>query len=296
MTRRKPSISSVLTVMAIAGVLAPMTLVADADPVAAAPQLCPPTFDWCVGDGDPGTDPDPNPGGGPVEEPQGCGEEWRTVDPPSDPDPPMWVGYELPPPDMDVIWQATLCSFRLGLVFMYRWLPVVTPEIVANDLWVELSGTLPSPMIGSDPEPDVNAIIDVPVFVEVTNWTGVLRPERCEAGFCVNVTVTPALRFRPGEPDSSTISCAGSGSRYDPAGPDIETQAAVPGACSHAYRHRTGIEGRPAQWPGDVTVTWTITWTSSAGNSGSLPSVSRTTNAPRGVDEVQTVVVGGEES
>ncbi len=207
----------------------------------------------------------------------------------------MWVGYESPASDVDVTWQATLCSFRLGLAFMYRWLPVVTPEIVANDLWVELSGTLPSPEIASDPEPGVNAIIDVPVFVEVTNWTGVLMPSRCEAGFCVNVRVTPALVFRPGEPESTAISCAGSGSRYDPNGPDIEAQAETAGACAHAYRHRTAIEGRPDRWPGQVTVTWTITWTSTAGNGGSLPSVSRTTAAPRGVDEVQTVVVDGEE-
>jgi hypothetical protein len=281
--------------MAIAGVRAPVALIAHADPASATPALCPPTFDWCVRDGDPGPDPGPGPGPGPIEEPRGCGVEWRTVDPPQRDDPPMWIGYDPPPPDMDVIWQATLCSFRLGLVFMYRWLPVVTPEIVANDLWVELSGTLPTPEIASDPAPGVHAIIDVPVYVEVTNWTGVLTPSQCEAGFCVTVTVTPSLVFRPGEPDSSAIACVGQGSRYDPNGPDIEDQAAEPGACSHAYRHRTGADGRPDAWPAEMAVTWTITWTSTAGNGGSLPSVTRSTASPRGVDEVQTVVVDGEE-
>ncbi len=290
------SISSVVTVLAITSVLAPAAVILGVDEAAAAPQLCPPSFDWCVGDGDPAPDPDPGPGGGPVEEPRGCGQEWRTVDPPRDPDPPMWVGYEPPPPEMDVIWQATLCSFRLALVFLYRWLPVVTPEIVANDLWVELSGTLPVPSVASDPEPGVNAIVDVPVFVEVTNWTGTLTPSRCEAGFCVTVTVTPALVYRPGEPDSSSIACVGAGTRYDPQGPDIETQAAEPGACAHAYRQRTGVSGRPSEWPAAVDVTWTIAWSSTSGNGGSLPTVTRTSPLPRGVDEVQTVVVGGEES
>ncbi len=269
-----------------------------AEPASAAPQLCPPTFDWCVGDGEPGDDPRPDPGSGPQEEPQGCGETWRTVDPP-DGDVPEYIGDGIqgdPPPDVEVVWQVTFCSTRFGLTAMYRWLPVATPQVVANDLWIELSGTLPIPTIGSDPEPGINAIVDVPVFVEVTNWTGTLTPSRCEAGFCVTVTVTPSLVYRPGEPDSTPIACAGAGSRYDPQGPDIEEQAAAPGACAHAYRHRTGAAGRPGAWPAAVDVTWTITWSSTAGNGGSLPAVTRTSSVPRGVDEVQTVVVGGEES
>src|SRR5687767_813742 len=62
-----------------------------AERASAAPQLCPPTFDWCIGDGEPGDDPRPGPGSGPEEEPQGCGETWRTVDPP-DGDVPEYIG------------------------------------------------------------------------------------------------------------------------------------------------------------------------------------------------------------
>lgn len=284
--------SSLACCLATAVMIAASLVAVAAQPTAAAPQLCPPTFDWCIGDGEPGGDPRPDPGPGPEEEPRGCGEDWRTVDRPSDPDPAMWIGYDSPPPDVQVIWQVTFCAFRLGIYPVYRWLPVLTPEIVANDLWVELSGTLPVPTVASDPEPAVNAIVDVPVFVEITNWAGTLTPSRCEAGFCVTVTVTPALTYRPGEPGAPAIACAGSGSRYDPDGPDIDTQASEPGACTHAYQQRTGAEGRPDAWPASVSVTWTITWSSTAGNGGTLPAVTRTTSVPRGVDEVQTVVVG----
>ena len=66
-----------------------------------------------------------------------------------------------------------------------------------------------------------------------------------------------------------------------------------PGACAHVYKLRTSAEGRPTEWPGSVSVTWSITWTATAGDSGTLPSITRTMALPRGVQEVQTVVVGG---
>jgi hypothetical protein len=163
--------------------------------------------------------------------------------------------------------------------------------MVAEDLWVELSGRLPTPVVASDPPPGVSAILSIPVFVEVSNWTGTLTPSRCVAGFCVTATVSPALTYRPGEPDAPPVACAGNGSRYDRHGPDIHQQAAVPGACAHAYLHRTGVEGRPVAWPASVSVTWSITWSSTAGNGGTLPSITRTTPIPRAVDEVQSVIV-----
>lgn len=292
MATRTRSTSSVVAELVAVAVIAGAVVWTIHAPAGAASQLCPPTFDWCIGDGEPGGDPRPDPGAGPEEEPRGCGEDWRTVDPPADSDPALWIGYDPPPTDVQVVWQVTFCAFRRGIYPVYRWLPVITPEIVANDLWVELSGTLPVPAIASDPAAGVNAIIDVPVFVEVTNWTGTLNPTRCEAGFCVTVTVTPTLVYQPGEPGAPAVSCAGSGTRYDPDGPGIDEQAAAPGACAYTYQQRTGTADRPDAWPASVSVTWEITWSSTAGNGGSLPAVTRTTAVPRGVDEVQTVVVG----
>ena len=46
---------------------------------------------------------------------------------------------------------------------------------------------------------------------------------------------------------------------------------------------------RRAEWPGVVSVTWGLTYTSPSGD-GALPDVVKSTPLPRAVDEVQTVV------
>lgn len=82
------------------------------------------------------------------------------------------------------------------------------------------------------------------------------------------------------------------GLSFDPAQPP-KTQAEAGGACAHAYRQRTSVSGRPAAWPGVVSVSWVISWQANTGETGSLPSVTRSTALPRSVQEVQTVIVGG---
>ena len=77
------------------------------------------------------------------------------------------------------------------------------------------------------------AIVGVPVFVDVTNWTGVVAESECAGGMCVTVTATPSLTFIPGETRSSSVGCAGSGSRYDPDGGSAEAQASEDGACAY---------------------------------------------------------------
>ncbi|HRD99990.1 MAG TPA: hypothetical protein PLV68_01760, partial [Ilumatobacteraceae bacterium] len=113
------------------------------------------------------------------------------------------------------------------------------------------------------------------------------------AGFCVTVRAAPSLTFNPAETDASAVNCAGSGTAYMPDGPPADEQAALEGACAHTYALRTGVPGRPLTWPGSVTVTWTITWSATTGASGTLSPVTRTTDLPRAVEEVQTVVNGG---
>lgn len=210
--------------------------------------------------------------------------------------PESWIDYglELPPPGLDVVWQTVECSDG-SRRYEFRWVPALTPANLAALARGRIVGLLPQPEVSSSPQVGTNSILRVPVFVEVTNWTGVISESECAGGLCVTVTASPQLTFTPGEPDSSPIACAGSGSRYVPGGGDIDVQANAAGACAYAYRLRTGAQaGRPPEWPGLVSVTWTLSWTADSGASGSLPSVTRSTDVPRGVDEVQTVVVGGE--
>jgi hypothetical protein len=181
-----------------------------------------------------------------------------------------------------------------------RWVPAGTPapapappapELLASIVRVRLEGSLPEPTVASTPAPGVAALVGYPSFVSVTNWTGVVTEGECDPTgvLCVTVTATPAMRFSPGEPDSSVLECAGPGVPFDPAGDPLE-QAAAAEACAHPYRVRTGVDGRPGEWPGEVTVVWELAWSSTSGARGSLAPVEKSASVPRGVNEVQTVV------
>lgn len=220
--------------------------------------------------------------------------QWLTIDEDLSVDPTIWFDFEIPrPPEgVEIVWQSFECSDG-SPGFDFRWLVPATPANLASVAHGRLVGQLPQPLVESSPPVGTASIVTVPVFVRVENWTGVVSESECAGGLCVTVAATPSLRFDPAEPGSGSVACAGAGSRYEPGGGSPEAQASAPGACAHAYQFRTGAEGRPAVWPAQVSVTWTLTWEASSGASGSLPSVTRSTDVPRPVSEVQTVVVGG---
>lgn len=219
---------------------------------------------------------------------------WVTINEDLAEDPTIWVDFGLayPPEGVEIVWQSWECSDG-STTFNFRWVIPATPANLATLARGRLVGQLPQPVVDSSPPVGTASIVGVPVFVAVTNWTGVVSESECAGGLCVSVTATPGLRFDPGEPDAGSVACEGSGSRYTPEGGSLEAQASSPGACAYAYRLRTSASGRPRVWSGQVSVTWTLAWTATSGASGSLPSVTRSTAVPRAVSEVQTVVVGG---
>jgi hypothetical protein len=163
------------------------------------------------------------------------------------------------------------------------------PGVVATLVLARVKAEMVAPSLGSDPPPGVAAVVNTPVFVEVTNWQPEIVDRDCVLGVCVTMTATPGLVFDPGD-GSEVVSCEPPGSRYDPALPLVEQ---AQGACAHVYRLRTGAEGRPSEWPGLVTVTWNVSWTSNVGASGTYGPLSFSTGLPRAVEEVSTVVVEG---
>lgn len=201
-------------------------------------------------------------------------------------------GLQFPPADVEVYWQGWVCDG--GAPTNYRWVVAITPESLAQTARGRLVGRLPQPVVSASPPLGTPSIIGVPVFVSIGNWTGVVQDSECAGSLCVTVRATPELVFNSGEPGAGSIVCAGSGSTYRTGSGTPDAQAAVAGACAYAYSARTGVAGRPAEWPGEVSVTWSIGWTASSGASGSLPSVTRSAAVPRAVAEVQTVIAGGD--
>lgn len=197
-----------------------------------------------------------------------------------------------------LVWQRRVCSDGSqgddpSLNVRWAAAPTVAPEELAAAARARLSDLLPPPELETSPPIGTAAIVGIPTFVAVSNWTGEVSESECAAGLCVTVTAAPELVFTPGEPGSSAVPCAGRGTRHRP-GASPRQEVTAPGACAHAYARRTTVQGRPSEWPGSVEVTWTISWTASTGASGSLPSVTRTSALPRAVEEVQAPVVGGD--
>jgi hypothetical protein len=228
-------------------------------------------------------------GGGPAPE---C--YWVTIDDELPEDPTIFVdfGLEEPPEGVPILWQSWECSDGRA-TFNFRWVIAPTPGALAETVRGRLIGQLPQPVVESSPPAGTASIIGVPVFVTVVNWTGVVTQTECAGGLCVTVTATPQLTFRPGEPGAPTVQCAGSGARFTPSAGTPEAQASSPGACTWTYTTRTGANGRPSAWPGQAAVSWSISWTATTGASGSLAAVTRSTDVPRPVAEVQTVIEGG---
>lgn len=228
-------------------------------------------------------------GGGPAPE---C--YWVTIPEDLAEDPTIWgdFGLERPPEGVDIVWQSWECADG-RVTFNYRWVVAATPGSLASIARGRLVGELPQPIVDTSPPAGTAAIVGVPVFVAVVNWTGVITETECAGGLCVTVTATPRLTFRPGEPGASEVQCSGSGTHFSPSAGSPGDQANAPGACAWRYSQRTGASGRPSTWAGQASVSWSISWTATSGASGTLAAVTRTTGIPRSVAEVQTVIEGG---
>ena len=226
---------------------------------------------YCIewDDGNPGSPGNSggNGGGGPAPT---C--YWVTI-PDIDDDPAIYADFDLqvPPPGAEIIWQSWECSDGT-VTFNFRWIFEPTPGDVATEVRARIEGQLPAPVVTASPALGTASIIGVPTFVAVANWNGAVTDSGCAGAICVTVTATPSLRFTPGEPGATAVACSGAGTTFNRSIPPKD-QAAIAGACAHIYRSRTGVNGRPAEWPGSVSVSWSISWQANNGQTGVLPSI-----------------------
>jgi hypothetical protein len=105
-------------------------------------------------------------------------------------------------------------------------------------------------------------------------------------GVWAQVTVTPtALRFAPGD-GADAVSCPGPGVAWQP-GDGV--WAPSPAGCHYRYPH-SSIRQPDEQVTATYGISWSVTWTSSTGASGTLPDLTTSSNATFAVAEVQAVV------
>ncbi len=161
--------------------------------------------------------------------------------------------------------------------------PAVTPEMLAQRAYRFLP--LPAPVIHTNPPATQDQLVNLATLLWVARaaW-GTRTATASVPGLAVTVTAVPAtVTWRMG--DGGEVVCHGPGAPFDPAAsrPD---QA---GACSYTYRRASA--GALAGWfTVTATTTWRITWTATgAAGAGTLPPLSRSSQTPLRVAEVQAI-------
>jgi hypothetical protein len=163
-------------------------------------------------------------------------------------------------------------------VWVRREPPTVVAQLALSDLATRL---LTAPLVSVSP-PD-RGVVNLETWLAATD-TGPISATASIPGLAVTATATIA----------STIWDLGNGDRITCSGTGVawsEELDGVPAPCGYTYRVPT-----PATAPHQLTATfvWQITWRSNQGDTGTLPSVTSTSQTIEyPVREIQTVGVRG---
>lgn len=187
-------------------------------------------------------------------------------------------------------WYRRTCTHRQGQsaegLGTVRWVPgapaaAPSPAQVARSASARLA--LPSPLIATNPLPDADSLVGVPVWLWLRAGSWRSRSAAASVpGVRVKATATPArVSWRMG--DGSTVSCDGPGTAWrDGADP----MAASPD-CGHTYR--VASDGQPGgRYTVTATIWWSVSW-AGAGRSGTLPELSTSDSVRLRVGESQAV-------
>lgn len=138
---------------------------------------------------------------------------------------------------------------------------------------------LSPPVVGMSPSSSQDQLVNVPtwLWVDRSVWRQV-SASASAGGVRVTTSATPT-RVVWDMGDGGAVACDGPGTAYDPSRP-----AATP-TCAYTYR-------RPTERAVVIaTIEWTVRWTSTAGASGDLGVVRRSSSVPVRVAESQAINV-----
>ncbi|CAN5494126.1 hypothetical protein BH10ACT1_BH10ACT1_35010 [soil metagenome] len=150
--------------------------------------------------------------------------------------------------------------------------------------WAQKELVLEMPDVASSPPRGSTQLVGVPVWFWVTNS----KPASATVsvpGLSATLTAEPtALHIRisggsgAAAADNVTVDCPGSGTPYD----KTENGPTDTSDCSHVFDWNDTFTI-------DATVDWSLSWTATNGQVGTLPTVSRTTSFTLQLEEAQAV-------
>jgi len=175
-----------------------------------------------------------------------------------------------------------------------HWIPRVSARTLARQASSLVAARLPEPSLSMAPSPDANVVgVAAWFWIPASSWKPVTATAWVPTPTGVlwaRTTATP-IRILHGTADSprpdgwrSFTSCTGPGEPWR-----IEFGDRSVSDCSYEYRHSS------AAWPGgafpvEVSVVWSVEWTSNASGGGDLPDQVTTVSTSVVVDELQALV------
>jgi hypothetical protein len=164
--------------------------------------------------------------------------------------------------------------------------PVVDIMTIVRQVYAEVPLALPVPH--TSPPVDADQLVGFPIWMWVDGavwrsfdaWASV-------SGVTVTVVAQPkSLHWNMG--DGTVVSCAGPGTAW------VEGSSGDQRSdCSHIYQYVSAHQP-DGRYHASVTVTWSVAWSASTGEAGTLPDASRSTGFDLNVVERQAVITYGD--
>jgi hypothetical protein len=147
---------------------------------------------------------------------------------------------------------------------------------------------LPAPKISTSPDADGLVLVHTPVWlwVEEEDWGDATATAEIP-GLALTVTAVPSgIRWAMG--DGTEIVCEGSGTPFDPAVHDPESESPD---CGHVYtRASSGQDG--GAYTVTAAINWEVSWEFSDGTNGTIGTAATSSEVAVTVEEAQGLVSG----
>ena len=166
------------------------------------------------------------------------------------------------------------------------------PEVVAQEALAQIQ--VPAPVPSTSPGIDLPQVVGLPtwLWIDPSSWQP-LQTTVEAGGYSLTAVVTPTtVTWDMGEDDDiRPLECDGPGTPYD-----LGLPAHVPqhSDCTHTYRWAsdtlTGPDHADGRYQAAVTTTWSVAWSTSDGQAGTLTDLTRTTPFSLRVTEIQATI------